>query len=535
MRASTLRRFLAVHTWVGVVAGFFLFMAFYCGAISVFRVELHRWERPAERSGVTEPLARADALFAAMRAQHPGADAFGFQPAGKEGPVSVIHWQEKPAADGREGADHDLVLAADGTLTERREASVLADFIYRLHYSAGIPGPWGMYLFGLVSVLYGLALVSGVIVFLPVLAKDLFALRVGHNLKRLWQDAHNVIGTLSLPFHVLYAWTGAILGLGLLLLAPLQYLVYDGKLLPILQADFELAADTKPSGVTAQPLPVSDLLSRAALAAPGIRPTYLSFHHAGDRAGYVEVYGDWAGKSVMHNAGVVLGTADGEVRRVLTPDTASPGTVMLRGLYALHFATYGGVLLKWLYFVLGLAGAFLFYTGNLLWIEARRKRRQPAQTAGSLWMARATVGVCIGCMVGVSACFLANKLLPAGLEARGVWEERIYFFTFVACIGWSMLRRPVQAAQELLTLAALLTLALPIANALQTGDHLIASALRGDGVLFAVDTVALLAAWAFWRMARATRRRGRHGDSHSVWALPPSSNTEAQVAVESPP
>jgi uncharacterized iron-regulated membrane protein len=520
MKTSTLRRFLAVHTWVGIVAGFFLFMAFYCGAISVFRTELHRWERPAERVGAIEPLARADALLAAMRTQHPEADTFGFQPAGKEKTISVIHWQENSAEDGQQGADHDLVLAADGSLAERSEPSVLADFIYRLHYSAGIPGPWGMYLFGLFSVLYGMALVSGVIVFLPVLAKDLFALRVGHNLKRLWQDAHNVIGTLSLPFHMLYAWTGAILGLGFLLLAPLQYLVYDGKLLPLLQPDFELAAEVRPSGVAAQTLPVSELLARAVRAAPGIEPTYLSFHHAGDRAGYVEVYGDWRGQSVMHNAGVVLSTADGAVQRVVVPDNASPGTVMLRGLYALHFAGYGGVLLKWLYFVLGLAGAFLFYTGNLLWIEARRKRRQSLQTASSLWMARATVGVCIGCIVGVSACFLANKLLPAGLEARGSWEERIYFFSFAGCIIWSALRRPVQAAHELLLLAAALTLALPIANALLTGDHLIASALNGDGVLFAVDAVAVLAAWAFWRMARATARRGIDGDPNSVWALP---------------
>lgn len=52
----------------------------------------------------------------------------------------------------------------------------------------------------IVATLYTLALPSGVIVLLPTLAKKFFALRVGKNLKRMWLDARNVVGILSLPF-----------------------------------------------------------------------------------------------------------------------------------------------------------------------------------------------------------------------------------------------------------------------------------------------------------------------------------------------
>jgi uncharacterized iron-regulated membrane protein len=56
---------------------------------------------------------------------------------------------------------------------------------------------------------------------------------------------------------------------------------------------------------------------------------------------------------------------------------------------------------QWLYFLLGLGGAFLFYSGNLLWIESRRKRRQVEQGRAQLVMARATVGICLGvCVAG---------------------------------------------------------------------------------------------------------------------------------------
>src|SRR3546814_12333043 len=41
--------------------------------------------------------------------------------------------------------------------------------------------------------------------------------------------------------------------------------------------------------------------------------------------------------------------------------------------YGLHTGQYDGATITWAYFVLGFSGAWLFYSGNLLWIETRRK------------------------------------------------------------------------------------------------------------------------------------------------------------------
>lgn len=57
----------------------------------------------------------------------------------------------------------------------------LANFINNLHYALGFPDV-GIYFMGAVSVLYGLALVSGVLLHLPRLKKDLLAVRHGRNL-----------------------------------------------------------------------------------------------------------------------------------------------------------------------------------------------------------------------------------------------------------------------------------------------------------------------------------------------------------------
>ena len=170
--------------------------------------------------------------------------------------------------------------------------------------------------------------------------------------------------------------------------------------------------------------------------------------------------------------------------------------------------------MKWLYFLLGLAGAFLFYSGNLLWIEARRKRRQMAQPRRTRFVAGLTLGVCLGCVAGVSAVFLAGALLPQA------WIARSYFIVFFASILWALLRPPARAGHELLWLCVVLTTAIPLAGWIGSGEHLFAAAWHGHWARFLTDATALVLALAFWRMAVATLRRGHEGDPNSLWHLP---------------
>src|SRR3546814_7457542 len=67
-----------------------------------------------------------------------------------------------------------------------------------------------MPIMGGIALLYAVAIVSGVICLLPSLVKDLFALRFGKNLKRMWLDLHNVLGLFSLPFHIIMALTSVV-------------------------------------------------------------------------------------------------------------------------------------------------------------------------------------------------------------------------------------------------------------------------------------------------------------------------------------
>lgn len=210
MRSDLIRVYKTVHTWTGIVAGLALFIAFYAGAVTMFKNTLNEWVTPPAAHAEVFPLAQAPAVIEQTLAAHPAARrqfTLRIEPAG----AASLSWRE-PGKPQRFTA----TLDAGGELeTHARGSSDAASFIDILHMTAGIPGGFdvGMGVMAVVSLLYGLALVSGVIVLLPSLIKDLFALRVGKNLKRMWLDAHNVVGILSLPFHVVMALSVVAFGL----------------------------------------------------------------------------------------------------------------------------------------------------------------------------------------------------------------------------------------------------------------------------------------------------------------------------------
>ncbi|HVI57493.1 MAG TPA: PepSY-associated TM helix domain-containing protein [Luteimonas sp.] len=518
LKSATLRAFTAVHTWTGLVAGFALFVAFYAGAITVFHHDLPAWQSRAAASQSVQSLDDAQRLLDGVLQRHPEARTHvGMLFPGAEWPQSSAYWQD---------ASGTWLFATLDDLdgSPKPPQAGLPELLNELHYSLGLPvvGTW---LMGAVSLLYGLALLSGVVIHLPKLVQNLFALRPGRNLKQFWQDAHNVIGVLSLPMHVMFSITGALLCLLFVLMTALDPLVYDGKLMGAVPVAMDTAPVRAAAGVQAPTGSLAMWRARSieAARAQGIgdfEPSYLKLGNAGDRNAVVEVTGE-SSRSLGPLGSVALDAGTGELLATQLLGRRDANHATLAATYALHFGEYGNALVPWLYFVLGVGGAFLFYSGNLLWIEARRKRRQQAQGRAQVNMARATVGVCIGFCVAVSAAFVAAQvfeaLAPAHVDAGIRWT---CFLAWAACAAWAALRAPARSAREMLWLAAGVTTAIPVAHGLAAGLWPWTSAAAGLWAPFWVDAVALAMGFAFARLALASTRRAREGEPNSVWADP---------------
>jgi hypothetical protein len=163
----------------------------------------------------------------------------------------------------------------------------------------------------------------------------------------------------------------------------------------------------------------------------------------------------------------------------------------------------------------------------LLWIETRRKRADrktgevPAQRLDTRLMASATVGVCLGCVCGISLMMIASKWLNGRVGDLDAWLHGLYYLAFFACVAWAFLRGGARAGVHLLWLAAALTLAIPatsLVGGLFPGTGLWA---HTSAAALAVDATALAAALGFAWMAKAASRRIGQGAQDSVWAPSP--------------
>lgn len=518
IRTDIIKVYKDVHIWVGIVCGLMLFIAFYAGAITMFEKPLERWASPPSRLAPAPPLEDAEQLLAAVLERNPQAArryAIVITPSPDQ-PARLIFAERGQGP--RELIEYGASFAADGQLQiEKLRKAKAAALVDRMHQFVGLPLPDSLarIVMGAVALAYAVALLSGLIVLLPTLARDVFALRIGKNLKRLWLDAHNALGLFSLPFHLVMALTSVVFAFHTPFYASQAKLVYGA---PIDWGEHAQA----PRG--SAPLPAVELLQRVQRQLPGFQVQSFVFQTQKD--GHVEATligldprrGTRARTYMMTHLDPYTGTVD--VHDL--PGRMDGWSEAVNAFFALHFGSYGGNPVRWLYLLMGLAGAALFYTGNLLWIESRRKKLRGAETVVQKRSARVlgclTVGIALGSVAGISATLAAAKWLPAWTRDLAFWQQAIYYAVFAAAVGWAFLRGAPRAACELLWLCALATMLIPLSSL--AGHWQLGGSWYHTGS-WPVDLTALLAVPVFALIAHYTRRRMHTGPTDSVWSAAP--------------
>ncbi len=533
MRADHIRIYKSVHTWTGIVSGMALFIAFYAGALTVFKEPLRHWSTPPAAVVQSVPMDEVQPLIVNTLATTPAAARGVALKLEGNRAIPRLEWQVRnPGAD-----DHDesasrhysAMLADDGSvLVDEQHPSRLVEFIDVLHRVVGLPvdSDPNRWIMGVIAALYFMALVSGLVVLLPTLVKDFFALRVGRNLKRMWLDAHNVVGIASLPFHIVMALSSVVFAYHDQIYALHDEVIHEGQWARTF-ARPQAGSDDAPARNPSDMLMPSRLVQLAKDAAPGFEPSGLQYTQVTGPRATVRVWGRNP-EGVSPRAIGGFAAFDPYSGKLLSADylsgAQSTPNLFISSFFALHMASFGGTAVLWLYFLLGLAGAWLFYSGNLLWVETRRKAQRkgsdmPVQRRDTAFMAAATLGVCIGCVAGISLTLAAAKWLPGRVHDMAAWHVGIYYAVFFACIAWAFARGAGRAAVPLLWLAVACTLAIPVSSLL--GWLLPGTGSWMDGATLGVDLTALAGALALAWMARATATRVRNGSKDSVWSASP--------------
>ncbi|WP_347904210.1 PepSY-associated TM helix domain-containing protein [Pseudomonas purpurea] len=493
-----------LHTWTGLIFGWLLFAIFLTGTLSYFKDEISHWMQPE----VPARTVSADAsLLLAQDYLHQHASGasqwFITLPNAREPGLSVM-WQDHAAEGERGNFTEKLFDPQTGAELHARDTRG-GEFFYRFHFQLQMPHPWGRWLSTAAAMLMFVALISGIITHKKIF-KDFFTFRPRKG-QRSWLDGHNALGVLVLPFHLMITYSSLVIFMTMVM--PASILVaYDGNTRGFFNDIFPDSETVPAAGKPGTLMPLGSLVEQAREQWSSGQAAHVEVNNPGDLNASVNVYRDGADR-VVHESGSLV-SFNGVSGQLLKVSGGQSLPMAISGsFYGLHMGHFAGPVLRWLYFIFGLAGTAMIGTGLVLWLGKRQlKHAKSGVMPFELRLVQVlNVASMSGLLLAVATFFWANRLLPLALAERAQWEVNSFFIAWGLSVLHAMFRRGRVAWVEQLTLAALLFAGVPLLNALTTAQHLGASLPQGDWAMAGFDLTCLgsgvFLAWAAWKMQRS--------------------------------
>lgn len=364
----TLNRLFVLHSWAGIVTGLLLFIVCFAGAVVVFKNEIDLWANPSlaqlPRSDTPAPL---DTVLTSLQARYPQSvvETIALPDAINPNYFAFVREPGAPASERTK-----IALRSDTGAVVGSVDSQLGQYLRMLHVFLFFGPRW---IVGFLGVAMLVLIGTGIVIHRKILA-ELFTQRWGRSLRVVMSDLHKCIGIWGLGFHILIAGTGAWMGL-----APLFEQSFLFATTPTSsKAATKAAEKSDTSPVTMQSL--DGLHAAAVQAVPGLQTRFVSLQRWGTPQAKVSFTGNLNGH-LLSTSRVEANAATGVLTRVHDPRKQGFWSQFNGLMEPLHFGNFGGLALKWLYFVLGMTPAFLSISGTLIWLDSRKQRQRASAQA----------------------------------------------------------------------------------------------------------------------------------------------------------
>lgn len=360
-----------IHLWLGLSLGALFVLAGLTGSLLVFYPRIDAALHP--EIVVTTPAAPVswERAYQTVRTAYP--DKLGpwrFEVTGGASAIPTRYYNP-PERAGEDFAPMLVWLSPDGGAVLRRDywGDSAMTWVYNLHYRLLI-GPVGEVVMGYAGLAILVLLLSGLWAWWPRAGQwqKALALKRGAAPIRALYDWHKLTGLVSIALSLMLVGTGVMLAL------PVES---NAVLAPALGP-----VDTPVWPATAMRgrlVSVDAAIARAQAALPQARVAWIE---TPDVAGGVYVLrmqqpGDPSPR--FPHSFVFVDAASGAVLDKVDAQLAGPLTTVNNWLHALHDGSAGGLVLRWLVLVAGLAPLGLFATGVLRW-QKRRGVRQSGRS-----------------------------------------------------------------------------------------------------------------------------------------------------------
>lgn len=504
--------FFHLHTVSGIVISVLLYVIFFTGSFSFFRDEIVNWER---NDGIMSHTAMQLDVDAAL-----DTIAKSYELQGRT--IAFKKYYEEAQVNVSLSASQDTLLPADKipgaffymnqndySTQSYQESYSLGEFLYRLHFFAQVPYPYGYHLSGFTAFFFLFALITGILIHWDKIVSNFYVFRPRAKLKTLWTDAHTALGTIGFPFQFIYAVTGAFFMLQLFMAAPNMYAFFGGnraKMMDALEYNVPEYEYTHESLVTNQSVSINDYIEKATARWENFNVIRVEVLNYGDAAMHVFVEGQLDYNKRFTGIGKVCYEVNtGKIVYEKNPYT---DTTYLDGvknsLYRLHFGDYGGYPLRIMSFILGIIGCVVILSGVLIWLTARDKKNMPEKKRRfNNRVVTIYLAICLSLYPITALSFLAVKLWGSGMNF-------LYYFYFLGWLALTILFI-IKADNKFtnkytLLSGSVLGLCIPFVNGFTTGNWFWLTLANSQFHIFFVDVfwlvISIIGLYAFTKLIK---------------------------------
>lgn len=499
------------HTVSGITISVVLYVIFFAGSFAFFRDEINSWQR--NESAATDKVLHVDfdqSLQILDTAYALQGRTISFSRPHMERQSVVNLEATKDSLAPRKAHTGQYLYQDSKTFKSQtyEESYALGEFLYRLHFLAQIPYPYGYYLAGLTAFFFLFAIITGVLVHWKKIISNFYVFRPKEKLKTLWTDSHTALGMIGLPFQFVYAVTGAFFLINIIFAAPAVLTFYggdEGKLYGALgynPVDYPYQA--KP---LQKPVSINAFAGKAQKRWKDFNITALKIQNYGDASMHITVEGAIPKSEKFTGIGKAVYNAKGELVNEQNPyATTSYLDGVKNVLYKIHYGDYAGYALKIVSFMLGLLTCFVILSGVMLWLVARDKKKMPeSKRRFNERVVKIYLAITLGMFPITALSFIYVKIVPAAAM------DAIYSFYF---IGWLLIvigflfKNDYRFTNKYsLLLGSIFGLLIPIVNGMVTGNWIWVSLTNGLFQVFFVDAFwVVLAATGFFAYARLPKK-----------------------------
>ena len=493
-RARHLRNY-GLHSWAGITLGLIVYIVCFSGAFALFDNEIKTWEDPALRVAVNDTPIEIDETFTTwLEDQTGGAETefvrLDYPTTYAPYYFGVVHWHDADdnhldATQRWDATTGEPIAIRGGGLSEW-----LLDF-HRDFMWPDIQGgrTVGRALVGIVGIILMLAILTGIIAHTKI-REEAYSMRLKRSQRLKWQDSHKVIGLWGLPFYIMIAFTGAYLGVIVIVSQLVAAIAYKGDVDALVSA--VLGPEAEPTGQQVQMISL-DELREMQHPDSGNDPYMVIMRNYGDAAAEFEIF--YKGSTRLTFSDVVW--VNGATGELSPPNEFREETGAMRVANAvtpLHYGTYGGIWLKVLYFILGLSLAVVTALGSMMWIERRKHGNEGGKTLTFYnRLGYFNTGIVMGLPVATLSIFYLDKLYMGAEAARIFATGWTFFAVWALGLLYACVRRDdYRTTRELLIVSGIMAMGIPVLNGLVTGQWFPAYLGADHSVAAWVDTAMLI-------------------------------------------